>query len=114
MAYNQRQVIEAIKDSKGMVYVAAKAIGCNPVTIYNLAKKIPAIQEAIDIARGEMTDKAESKLFEAVDRGESWAVCFYLKTQGKNRGYIERQELSGPDGNQLVITVRHMTHAPSE
>jgi hypothetical protein len=25
--------------------------------------------------------------------GEAWAVCFYLKCQARDRGYIEKQEL---------------------
>jgi hypothetical protein len=29
----------------------------------------------------------------AVLAGEAWAVCFYLKTQAKDRGYVERSEV---------------------
>ena len=36
---------------------------------------------------------AELALYKAIQDGEGWAVCFYLKTQGKQRGYIERQEI---------------------
>lgn len=34
-----------------------------------------------------MLDHAESSLQKAVLKGEAWAVCFFLKTQGKSRGY---------------------------
>ena len=37
-------------------------------------------------------DLAESALKRAVLAGEGWAVCFALKCQGKNRGYVERVE----------------------
>jgi hypothetical protein len=29
------------------------------------------------------------------------AIIFFLKTQGKSRGYVERQEISGADGTKL-------------
>ena len=43
---------------------------------------------------------AELSLFKAIQTGEAWAVCFYLKTQGKDRGYVERYE------TQLDLTIR--------
>jgi len=33
---------------------------------------------------------AENKLLDAVEKRQAWAVCFYLKCQGKKRGYIEQ------------------------
>jgi len=50
-----------------------------------------------------MCDNAESALNRAVINGEAWAVCFTLKTQGKDRGYIERtqQEITGRDGGPI-------------
>jgi len=39
-----------------------------------------------------MMDMAELKLLDAVVMGQPWAILFYLKTQGKDRGYVERSE----------------------
>jgi hypothetical protein len=49
-----------------------------------------AIQELGDVA----LDFAESKLHKLIDQGNPAATIFYLKTKGKNRGYIERQEIA--------------------
>jgi hypothetical protein len=101
--FKSQQIIQALNDNNGMVYISAKALGCDPKTIYNYAKDDPDVQNAIDNARGHVTDNAESKLFAAIEKGEAWAICFYLKTQGKSRGYIERQEISGPDGSPIPV-----------
>ena len=38
-------------------------------------------------------DFAESQLHKQIGDGSTIATIFYLKTKGKNRGYIERQEI---------------------
>ena len=40
-----------------------------------------------------MVDVAEGRLNQAVNNGDLTAIIFTLKTLGKSRGYIERQEL---------------------
>ena len=56
-----------------------------------------------------MLDVGELSLLRAVQNGEAWAVCFLLKTQGKQRGYIERAEISGPDGGAIGLEVNGLT-----
>ncbi len=97
------QIIEAIKATKGMVYVAARQLHCHPTTIYNYAKRYPSVQRAIDDERGFFLDTCELALAKAVANGEAWAICFSLKTLGKHRGYVERQEITGKDGGEIVV-----------
>jgi hypothetical protein len=42
--------------------------------------------------REAMRDHVESALSKGALNGEGWAVCFFLKTQGKDRGYVEPTE----------------------
>jgi len=44
-----------------------------------------------DLREGRL-DMAESALDAAVAKKQAWAVCFLLKTRGKQRGYSERAE----------------------
>jgi len=37
-------------------------------------------------------DFAESKLHENISKGKEVSTIFFLKTKGKKRGYVERQE----------------------
>ena len=39
-------------------------------------------------------DFAESQLHQQIKGGNPTSTIFYLKTKGKKRGYIERQEIS--------------------
>lgn len=91
--YTDKQIFAAIERNKGLVFLAAQQLGCYPSTIHHRAVKNNKIRECIEIERGRILDFAEAKLLEAVGRGEAWAICFLLKTQGKGRGYVERQEI---------------------
>ena len=42
-----------------------------------------------------------------LEAGDAWAICFYLKTQGKNREYVERQEVTGKCGDPIQQQTSH-------
>ena len=99
--YTPEQVAEALISTNGMVFLAADKLGCTAQTVYNYAKRHKIVSEAIEHQKGKRLDVAESALWRAILDGEAWAICFYLKTQGKARGYVERQELTGKDGGAI-------------
>ena len=101
--YTQAQVIDALRETKGMVYLAAKRLGCEAQTIYNYRDRYPAVRAEMEQQDGEVDDAAEMKLYQAIIAGEPWAVQFRLRTKGKGRGYVERvqQEVSGPAGGPI-------------
>lgn len=102
--YTDQQIIDAIRKAQGLVYHAAKHLGCDPQTIANRKKQCKAIREAIREFRGRLIDDAESQLQKAIKKGQGWAVQFALKTLGKNRGYVERTETRiGGDDNAPPI-----------
>jgi len=105
-------MLQALTASLGNVTEAAEKIGMNRKTHYEWLKDDPEYSAAVASLKNVALDFAESqlkKLMEGAERqalthdGEvvtikdapnTSAVIFYLKTQGKQRGYIERQELS--------------------
>ena len=101
--YTVNQVIDALAECKGMISPAARYLGCGRRTIQRYMKEYPEIAEAIEDANEEVNDIAELKLFDAIKRGEAWAICFRLKTKARNRGYVERGEVSGPGGKPVKI-----------
>ncbi len=99
--YKSEEIIAALEMSKGLVSVAAKALGCSPRTIYARAKQVRAVQEAIDVPRLELVDMAEIGLRDHLRNKQPWAIALVLKTLGKERGYVERQEWREVQGQEI-------------
>lgn len=103
MAYSKKNIIKAIKDAKGIISVAAKSLGCERQTIYNRMSKDEDIQEAMRVARDSMIDTAENALHNLITNDEHRdhykATRYYLSTQGKKRGYIEKSEVHNINEN---------------
>jgi hypothetical protein len=53
-----------------------------------------AYRAAVDDIQEVAVDFAESHLHKLIKDGNPAATIFYLKTKGKGRGYVERQEIA--------------------
>lgn len=91
------QVIAAVHKWKGKVYLIAAELKVTGQTVKNYRERWPKVEEAFQEARGRLLDVAEGKLYEGIMAGEAWAICFFLKCQGKARGYVERAEVRHGD-----------------
>lgn len=99
--FSTEQVIAALVATRGLISLAAQSLRCDQVTVRNYIKRYPTVAQAFKDEREALLDIGELKLIDRVHAGEGWAVCFLLKTLGKERGYIERQEFTGKDGKEL-------------
>lgn len=98
-------MIAALDHTKGMTFLAAKYLGCSHDTILRYCQNYPSVQAARDAHRGEMIDTAELKLWQSIQNGEAWGISMALKTLGKDRGYVERSEVTGKDGADLLAAL---------
>ena len=105
MAISAEKAIKAIKDSRGFVTTIAKRLDCTRANVYKLIKKYPTVRQALEDERESMKDVAETQLFKNIEDGKEVSLIFYLKTQAKDRGYIEKQQIehSGSVENKMVI-----------
>lgn len=85
-------IIQALFASGGIITYAAKALGVGRQALSTRVNGSEILRTAADEAVERNLDKAENKLLDKIDRGNLVAILFYLKTKGKRRGYIERQE----------------------
>jgi hypothetical protein len=84
------ETVEArLRELGGNLAAVARHFGVTRQAVWKFVQARPTLKAAADDVRESMKDHAESALHAAVLRGERWAVCFYLKTQAKDRGYIE-------------------------
>jgi hypothetical protein len=95
--YTAEEVARALISTKGLVFLAAKRLKCDPLTVNNYCKRYPTVEAAKVAARGEIVDLAEMKLYESIKKGEPWGITLCLKTLGKDRGYVEQQKLALTD-----------------
>lgn len=99
------KIIKAIHESKGLLTLAAAKAGVTYWTVWKYSKDYPSVAKAVDESKESMLDLAEGKLYQEINKGNMTAIIFYLKTQGKRRGYIERSEVTGENGAPLAPPV---------
>lgn len=91
--HNKKRLIEALMQSMGVVQQACIKVGVSRTTYYEYYNEDPEFKSAVDDCKNIALDFAESKLFKNIEAGREASIMFYLKTQGKARGYIERNDL---------------------
>lgn len=90
--FTEKHILKAVNDSKGFVSVIAKRLKCNMSTVHRWKVKSKAVREAIQEEREKEIDFAEGQLHLLMTEKSPAAIIFFLKTQGKARGYVEKQE----------------------
>jgi len=95
---HKRAMIEALEKSLGVVTTACKVVGIGRTQFYQWLKDDEDFAQEVDDIQNIALDFAESQLHKQIGDGSTAATIFYLKTKGKKRGYIERQEITGADG----------------
>lgn len=84
---------EALTSQLGVVTAAAKLVGIDRTTHYKWLKEDENYKQWIEELPEIALDFAENALFKLMKTGTPSSIIFYLKTKGKERGYIERQEI---------------------
>jgi len=99
---HKRAMIEALEKSLGIVTTACKSVGISRETHYRWLREDEQYKDAVDDISDVALDFAESQLHKQIQNGEVSSTIFYLKTKGKKRGYVERQEID--NSGSLSIT----------
>lgn len=111
MRVTDASIEKGLQATGGFISLAAQRLGCSTRTIQRRLASSARLQEALREISDKKLDLAEASLIKAIDRGESWAVCFFLKCKGKERGYVERQEVTGANGGPLITHETNMSDA---
>lgn len=103
MALTVEKITPLIEEYMGNLSLVARKLGVSRTTVYNFLENKPTLKVVLIDAREKMIDNVESKLYSKALDGDTTAMIFFLKTQGKSRGYVERQEVTGADGGKVQI-----------
>lgn len=93
---------EALLKCHGNVLRAALALKVTRQHLHHFINAHPELNDVRKEAKEALLDVAEGQLASLIHAGDIRAISLYLKTQGKDRGYTERQEITGKDGGSIL------------
>ena len=102
---HKKAMLDALEKSLGVVTSACKTVGIGRTTHYLWMDSDLDYKSAVDSLSDVALDFAESQLHKQIKDGNSTATIFFLKTKGKKRGYVERQEVEAVNGKIFQIEV---------
>ena len=89
----KKAMIKALEKTKGIVTSAVPMVGIHRSTHYEWLKTDSEYKQKVDDLENLMLDFVESELFKQIENGVPSSTIFVLKTKGRKRGYIERQNI---------------------
>jgi hypothetical protein len=94
----------ALRQCRGNLSAVARMAGVTRQAVHRYVHAHPALLEVLVECRDTMLDAAETVIEDAILSRDIGACHWYLARLGKSRGYVERQEHSGPEGGPITIT----------
>jgi len=94
----KESILKALEKNLGVVTLSCRKAEIPRSTFYKWLNEDEEFAKQVNEIANVALDFAESELFKQIQNGVPTSTIFYLKTKGKKRGYIERQEITGMDG----------------
>lgn len=107
----KEEVLDAIENSQGLIskiqkkLQAARGENFCWETVNNYVHKWPETEEALKAEKEAILDLAENNIFKELVSGDAATSKWYLKMKGKDRGYIETQEILNKNPDPLNINL---------
>lgn len=102
MDKKKEAMLKALEQCLGVVTDAAKMADVARSSHYNWMQDDEIYAAKVNELKEVALDFAVSALHKLIERGDTAATIFYCKTQGKKRGFIERQEITGNEGQPII------------
>ncbi len=91
--FTEEQILEAIKDSYGIISNIAKKLGCGWHAAKSYVEKYESCVQALKAEEETGIDNAENKMYDLINSADPQMIRYFLSTKGKRRGYTEKQEI---------------------
>ncbi|MBP5793959.1 MAG: hypothetical protein J6W46_10015 [Spirochaetaceae bacterium] len=108
----QAQMLEAIKGSQGLVTKIQRKLESMLEesvcwdTVEKYVHKWESCEQAVKAEKEAMLDLAENNVFKELVSGDIATSKWYLRMKGKDRGYIETQEIHNVNVDPLNINLQ--------
>ncbi len=93
LTVKQKLFVKAFEKQSTNVSRTCKIVGIERSTHYNWMSSNATYKEKIKNIEESMIDFAEGMLYKNMKAGKESSILFFLKTRGRARGYVERQEI---------------------
>lgn len=113
-AQSKAEFLTTLEQSAGLVATACRKAGINRSTYYKWRKADDEFAQAADDIKELQKDAVEALILKKLKDGDTAMLIFYAKTQMKDRGYVERNEIVGKDGRDLIKREIDLTKLTSE
>ena len=90
--HNKKEVIEALRESHGIVTDACKTVGIARSSFYRWLNDDEDFKAEVYDATEQAKDFVEGKLYQNIEKGDVTSIIFYMKSKAKDRGYSEKIE----------------------
>ena len=112
LSNKKENFLKALKANSGNIAESCRSINISRQTYYRWKQDKTFAEACMNVEEG-LLDFAESQLHKQIRDGNVTATIFYLKTKGKKRGYVERQELdlnSGDNPFNVSVNINGVEH----
>lgn len=99
----KRKLLQALEDSHGVVTQACRKANVSRAHYYRWWNEDDKFRKECDDIQEQAVDFVESQLFKQIKDGNITGQIFYLKTKGKKRGYVERQEIKQETSGSITF-----------
>jgi len=97
-------MLQALREQKGLIARAAKAAGISRSQHYVWMKECEEYKQAYHDIVEFVLDEVESTALDMIVNGKNPVMTiFYLKTKGKDRDFVEKQQLEHTLGDTTRI-----------
>ena len=85
--------LKSLKKNLCNISKACEAANISRKTYYRWIED-QEFKDQVEAVKEGLIDHVEHQLLQKIDSGDTTAIIFFLKTRAKDRGYVEKQEIT--------------------
>lgn len=107
----KKEVIKVLEEQGGLITHAARILGCSYKVLRRFIDNNSRVQKALATIKLVNVEAAERSLRYLVEAGNLGAICFTLKCQGRDRGWVENTDINLPT---VPIVFKYVSAIPPQ